>query len=312
MAVEYPFVYVERSRLERRSHEESACPHGSAAGYRPGHLGDRLAFQWNARTATSRSPDRTLVLYVASLLYAMPPQNRGSSQRLARGAPLESTWSVRGATKRMLINARFGQDSNGHYWRRSLLEMTRNETTSLGIRLGRRRLAVAAAAGLGLLGMMSGVAAAASSTTNTPSVAAAVGTVYQANLPCCDNVVLQAWPAPSAPILTTRAIPQGSYSVTGNAFLVIGPSDVADNCWLTTSNPSDTISGEGAATGNGASESGTGGAGVYANAVVNETVVVRAANDHLTLNCITKHFGQGTYAASATIIATKVPKIVGV
>jgi hypothetical protein len=138
------------------------------------------------------------------------------------------------------------------------------------------------------------------------------GTVYQANLVCCQQIILPAWPAEHAPILTTKVIPPGTYSVTGNAFIVIGPSDVADNCFLTTSNSSDIVSGVGGATGNGASESGTGGGGVYANAVSSYTVVITAAKDHITLNCETKHFGQGTYAASATLIAIKVPGVVGV
>lgn len=189
--------------------------------------------------------------------------------------------------------------------------MTRTKTSLFGIHIPKHRLAVAAAVGLGLLGMMGGVAAATSSSPGSPAIIA-VGTTYQANLNCCQTVVLQAWPAPSAPILTTKAIPAGSYSVAGNAFLVIGPGDGAENCWLSTSISTDTISGEGSATGNGATESGTGGGGVYANAVVNYTLVVTGANDHLTLNCVTKHPGVGTYAASATLIATKIPRIVHV
>jgi hypothetical protein len=148
----------------------------------------------------------------------------------------------------------------------------------------------------------------ASATSNTSSWAPD-GTVYEATLPCCQTIILPAWPA-AGPILTTKVIPPGRYSVVGNAFIVIGPGDAADNCWLTTSSSSDTISGGGAGVGNGATESGTGGGGVYANGLLTYTVVVRAANDHLILNCDSKHFGQGTYAAGAELIATKVPKII--
>jgi hypothetical protein len=173
-----------------------------------------------------------------------------------------------------------------------------------------RWVVTSAAALAGLAGLMTATTsiAQASSASNNAPAAAANGTVYQANVGCCQDIVLPAWPA-AGPILTTKPIPPGSYSVVGNAFIVIGPSE-DDNCWLTTSNASDTISGEGAAVGNGATESGTGPAGVYANAMLNYTVVVTATNDHLTLNCDSKHPGQGTYAASATLIATKVPSIV--
>jgi hypothetical protein len=137
------------------------------------------------------------------------------------------------------------------------------------------------------------------------------GTVYESSLPCCQNIVLPAWPA-AGPILTTNVIPPGTYSVTGNAFLVMGPGDASDNCWLTTSNSSDKVFGGGSASGNGATESGSGGAGVYANGLLTYTVVVKAANDHLTLNCDSKHFGLGTYAAGAELFATKVPKVIGI
>ncbi len=137
------------------------------------------------------------------------------------------------------------------------------------------------------------------------------GTVYQANLPCCQQIVLRAWPAPHAPILRTKAIPPGIYKVAGNAFIVIGRLE-NDNCWLSTSNSSDTVSGEGGAVGNGAEESGTGAGGIYANAVLDYTVVVKRANDHLILNCVSKHPHQGTYAASATMIATKISKVIDV
>jgi len=136
-----------------------------------------------------------------------------------------------------------------------------------------------------------------------------IGTVYQAHVACCQQIPVGQWPASSAPVLTTKTIPPGTYSVTTNAFLVMQPGD-AENCWLTSANASDVITGTGGAAGNGATDSGTGASGVYANAIGTYTVVVSAHHDTLTLNCDSKAAAPITsYAAEVSLIATKIAAI---
>ncbi len=136
-----------------------------------------------------------------------------------------------------------------------------------------------------------------------------MGTVYQAHQPCCQEIPVGQWPASSAPVLTTKTIPPGTYNVVANVFLVMQPSD-AENCWLTSANPSDVINGTGGSTGNGATESGIGPSGVYGNAVLTYTVVVTAHHDTLTVNCDSKAAPPITsYAAEVSLIATKIPAI---
>jgi hypothetical protein len=144
------------------------------------------------------------------------------------------------------------------------------------------------------------------------ALAPPVGAVYQAHAPCCQTIPVGKWPASSAPVLTTKSIPKGTYSVVANVFLVMQPSD-AENCWLTSSNSADIITGTGGSAGNGANNSGTGGGGVYANAILTYTVVVTAHPDTLTVNCDSKATPPITsYAAEVSLIATKIAGVVPV
>jgi hypothetical protein len=148
-------------------------------------------------------------------------------------------------------------------------------------------------------------------TSQAPGSASSVpfGTVYQAHLACCQTVPVGQWPASSAPVLTTKTLPPGTYNVVANVFLVMQPSD-AENCWLTSANPSDVINGTGGSAGNGANDSGLGASGVYANAIVTDTVVITAHHDTLTVNCDSKAAPPITsYAAEVSLIATKIPAI---
>jgi hypothetical protein len=152
-----------------------------------------------------------------------------------------------------------------------------------------------------------GFAATALSSQASVTNSAALGTVYQAHEPCCQNIPVGQWPASSAPVLTTKAIPAGTYTVTANVFLVMEASD-NENCWLTSANPSDVINGTGGSAGNLATVGGA-----YANAILTYTVVVNARHDTLTLNCDSKGPSPITsYVAEASLIATKVPAVVGI
>jgi hypothetical protein len=151
------------------------------------------------------------------------------------------------------------------------------------------------------------VSSQASAVGNAPAVVAN-GTVYQAQVACCQTIVLPAWPA-AGHILTSKVIPVGTYSFVATDFVVIGPLE-NDNCWVATTNSTDVITQTGGNVGNGSTVSGTGAGGIYANAVINGTVVIKGASDHLVLYCDSRHFGQGTYVAAAGLDATKVPAIV--
>jgi len=147
------------------------------------------------------------------------------------------------------------------------------------------------------------------STTSLAKSGAKVGTVYEASVACCTTIPVGQWPASSAPVLTTNTIPEGIYTVEANAFLVMQPND-NENCWLSSSNPSDVIEQGGGAAGNGSSTSGTGPGGVYASPTVTATVEVNAPNDTLTLNCDSKAAPPVTsYAAAAFLMATKVAAV---
>ncbi len=172
----------------------------------------------------------------------------------------------------------------------------------------RRNLILGAMACIIPIGLtLTTISSPASAVGNAPAVAAN-GTVYQAQVACCKTIVLPAWPA-AGHILTSKVIPEGTYSFAATDFVVIGPVE-NDNCWVATTNSSDVMTQTGGNVGNGSSTSGTGAGGIYANAVINGTVDIKAANDHLVLYCDSRHFGQGTYVAAAGIVATKVPGIV--
>ena len=91
-------------------------------------------------------------------------------------------------------------------------------------------------------------------------------------------------------------------NATANELLVYSPSGQLIQALST--------KGTGGATGNGATDSGTGPSGVYANAIGNYTVVVSAHHDTLTLNCDSKAVAPITsYAAEVSLIATKIAAI---
>jgi len=162
------------------------------------------------------------------------------------------------------------------------------------------------------IGVAAAILASQTSVAEGAGTHVANGTVFQAHVPCCQTIPVGHWPASSAPVLTTQGIPQGTYQVTANVFLVMQPSD-DENCWLTSSNPADVINGTGGSAGNGSSTSGTGPAGVYGNAILTYTVVTKSPGDTLTVNCDSKAAPPITsYAAEVSLLATKVPAVVGI
>ena len=84
-------------------------------------------------------------------------------------------------------------------------------------------------------------------------------------------------------------------------------------CGIETTVAGDTMNVVGGVTGNGATNSGTGGNGVYGTASLTATVHITHPNDHIKLFCSiasNSSSSQGTYAFSAGLLTTKVASIV--
>jgi hypothetical protein len=154
------------------------------------------------------------------------------------------------------------------------------------------------------------------SASASPAPAAANGTAYQANLPCCTTITLGSISSPTT-VLTSTVIPEGKYTVVGDVGVVMGPAASAGGqegsvCVVGTTKAGDTIVGSGGTTGNGATESGSGASGTYGNAVEDVTVVISHTSDKLRITCNSTSGTQGTYVDAATLVATKVPAIVAI
>lgn len=148
--------------------------------------------------------------------------------------------------------------------------------------------------------------------------AAKPGTVYQANVPCCQTIVLGASSSPTT-VLTSSPIPPGTYAVVGDVGVVMGPAAAAGGqegtvCVVGTTQSGDTIVGTGGNTGNGSTTSGTGANGTYGNNVQDVTVVIKSGNtnDDLRITCNSTSGTQGTYVDAATLVATKAKALVAI
>jgi hypothetical protein len=126
--------------------------------------------------------------------------------------------------------------------------------------------------------------------------------VFEQKLLCCKTIVLGPQSSPTQ-VTETPGLPVGTYLVHATVGVVIGPND---NVVCATAPASiggnDGIFG---GAGNGATESGTGPAGVYATVTIVDTWTITKSGDRLEIGCNVGHFGQGTYASQAVIAAVK-------
>ena len=145
--------------------------------------------------------------------------------------------------------------------------------------------------------------------------APANGTTYVAVVPCCQTIVLGTQGNPTR-VLTSKVIPPGKYSVVAQVGIVMGPAPSGGQegtvCSTGTDSGSDTATTPFGSTGNGATESGQGPNGTYGNNVMNGTVIVRSTASHLVITCNSTQGNRGTYASSAEIVATRIPKVVNI
>ncbi len=106
-------------------------------------------------------------------------------------------------------------------------------------------------------------------------------------------------------VLTTPALPAGTYLIHYSIGVVIGPSDniVCEAAPLSGGPGNDGIFG---GAGNGASESGTGPAGIYANAASVDVWKTTKPGDQIAVWCNHTNANGGSYAGGGSIIATPV------
>jgi hypothetical protein len=62
--------------------------------------------------------------------------------------------------------------------------------------------------------------------------------------------------------------------------------------------------------GNGATESGPGAGGIYANGVAVDTLAIARDGDRISISCNSANVDRGTHVVGATIVATPVQKVV--
>jgi len=179
----------------------------------------------------------------------------------------------------------------------------------------RIRKCLGAIAILALVPTVVGLAITVSQAGAATPATAAVGTVYQTTWG--GNDVLGTCGSPCV-LTTSKVIPEGSYSVVGNVQIAMGPAASAGSeegtvCGIETTMAGDTTNVIGGVTGNGATNSGTGGDGVYGTATVTGTVDITQPRDHIEIFCYiatNSSSSQGTYAFSAGLLTTKVASIV--
>jgi hypothetical protein len=130
-------------------------------------------------------------------------------------------------------------------------------------------------------------------------------TVYQGDIKN-QSIVLGPQSKPTH-IVDTPPLPAGTYLVSYSVGFVIGRLDNAVCAATPASSPgNDGVFG---VAGNGATESGTGAAGIYGNGVAFDTIRITHPNDRISIFCNSAN-EKGTYVGGATIVAIPVQKLV--
>jgi hypothetical protein len=109
-------------------------------------------------------------------------------------------------------------------------------------------------------------------------------------------------------IVDTPPLPVGTYLVSYSVGFVLGRLDngVCAAAPASTPHGNDGVFGVG---GNGATESGTGAAGIYGNGVAFDTITITQPNDRISIYCNSAN-ERGTYVGGATIVAIPVRKLI--
>ncbi len=166
-----------------------------------------------------------------------------------------------------------------------------------------------------LLGLLAGVGAVAAGATTAIAVTNGTTTVTPAGHPEVYQDVYQGFArekniplglqSNTTNVLDTPALPVGTYLVRYSIGVVIGPKDniVCEAAPLSGGPGNDGIFG---GAGNGATESGTEAAGVYANAASVDVWKTTKPGDQIAVWCNHTNAGGSSYASGGSIVATPV------
>lgn len=138
---------------------------------------------------------------------------------------------------------------------------------------------------------------------NTVTIGSGRPVVYQAEHACCSGppIVL----GPQSKPTTLGGIPRmaaGTYLVQYTVGVVMGPNDAVVCAAGNVSHGNDGIFGT---AGNGATDSGTGPAGVYGEADAVDTITV-TKGQAISVTCNVGNYGQGTYVSGWSLTATEI------
>ena len=166
-----------------------------------------------------------------------------------------------------------------------------------------------------LLGLLAGIGAVAAGATTAIAVTSGTTTVTPAGHPEVYQDVYQGFArekniplglqSNATHVLDTPALPVGTYLVRYSIGVVIGPRDniVCAAAPLSGGPGNDGIFG---GAGNGATESGTGAAGVYANAASVDVWKLTKPGDQIAVWCNHTNAEGSSYATGGSIVATPV------
>jgi hypothetical protein len=166
-----------------------------------------------------------------------------------------------------------------------------------------------------LLGLLAGVFAVAAGATTAVAVTSGTTTVTPAGHPAVYQDVYQGFAAEKSiplalrgsatDVLNTPALPAGTYLVHYSIGVVMGPNENII-CAASPLSGGPGNDGNFATAGNGATESGSGAGGVYANASTVDVWHITKGGDQIAVWCAHTNAGGSSYASGGSIVATPV------
>lgn len=135
----------------------------------------------------------------------------------------------------------------------------------------------------------------------TGSSRAAGPSVYEAKV--LNKAILLGPQSSPTELAVTPPLPAGTYLVHATVGVVVGPNDNVVCATSPVSTPAGTNDSVFGSAGNGATESGTGPNGVYGIATILDTWQITTSGDQIRVVCTVGHYGAGTYAGGAVIVA---------